>query len=255
MNCYCYYRTSSSANAESGTWDRQSETCRALANRKGFKIAGEFREVFTGTETDRPSLNDLLAQAVADGVSTIMVESSDRLSRELSVQMALVAKFKQLEINCIDASADRSLTESKDPVTEALTLIQGVFAQLEKKRLVSKLRRARDRASEIAGKRVEGRKGLIEDESLVKEIKVKNLLKTKSLKSKTHLLFSRVVKGTGLSLLLNDSAKTIGVKRLKSVIHFRNCYKLAPIEGWSALNRAAKEEVQTLTIEALTLMK
>lgn len=171
MNCYCYYRTSSSANAESGTWDRQSETCRALANRKGFKIAGEFREVFTGTETDRPSLNDLLAQAVADGVSTIMVESSDRLSRELSVQMALVAKFKQLEINCIDASADRSLTESKDPVTEALTLIQGVFAQLEKKRLVSKLRRARDRASEIAGKRVEGRKGLIEDESLVKEIK------------------------------------------------------------------------------------
>ena len=87
------------------------------------------------------------------------------------------------------------------------------------------------------------------------KLTVKNLLKTKSLKSKTHLLFSRVVKGTGLSLLLNDSAKTIGVKRLKSVIHFRNCYKLAPIEGWSALNRAAKEEVQTLTIEALTLMK
>jgi len=87
------------------------------------------------------------------------------------------------------------------------------------------------------------------------KLTVKNLLKTKSLKAKTHLLFSRVVKGTGLSLLLNDSAKTIGVKRLKSVIHFRNCYRLAPIEGWSALNRAAKEEVQTLTIEALTLMK
>ena len=83
---------------------------------------------------------------------------------------------------------------------------------------------------------------------------VKNLLKTKSLKSKTHLLFSRVVKGTGLSLLLNDHAKTIGVKRLKSIIHFRNCYRLAPLKGWSALNRVAKEEVQTLTIEALTLM-
>jgi DNA invertase Pin-like site-specific DNA recombinase len=182
MNCYCYYRTSSTANAASGTWHRQTETCRKLAKADGLKVVGEFREVFTGTETDRPALNDLLAQAVADRVGVILVESADRLSRELAVQMALIAKFKQLGINCIDAGSGRSLTESADPVTEALTLIQGVFSQLEKKRLVSKLRRARDRASELAGRRVEGRKPLSDNHELA-EI-VKKLRRKKPLKKR-----------------------------------------------------------------------
>jgi|TARA_B100000287_G_C20488038_1_gene723902 DNA invertase Pin-like site-specific DNA recombinase len=182
MDCYCYYRTSSSANADSGTWDRQTETCRKLAKADGLKVVAEFREVFTGTETDRPALNDLLAQAVADGIKVILVESADRLSRELAVQMALIAKFKQLGINCIDAGSSRSLTESADPVTEALTLIQGVFSQLEKKRLVSKLRRARDRASEIAGRRVEGRKPLSNNLELAET--VKKLRRKKPLKKR-----------------------------------------------------------------------
>ena len=107
QNCYCYFRTSSATNADSGTWDRQAETCRALAKRKGYKISAEYREVWTGTETDRPALNDLLADAAAAGITVILVESADRLSRELAVQMALVAKFKQLSISCIDAGADR----------------------------------------------------------------------------------------------------------------------------------------------------
>ena len=171
QTCFCYYRTSSATNADSGTWDRQAETCRALAKRKGYKISAEYREVWTGTETDRPALNDLLADAAAAGIKVILVESADRLSRELAVQMALVAKFKQLSISCIDAGADRSLTDSTDPVTEALTLIQGVFAQLEKKRLVSKLRRARDRASGISGKRIEGRKPLSDNLELAAVVK------------------------------------------------------------------------------------
>ena len=96
--------------------------------------------------------------------------------------MALIAKFKQLGINCIDAGSSRSLTESADPVTEALTLIQGVFSQLEKKRLVSKLRRARDRASEIAGRRVEGRKPLAHNLELAET--VKKLRRKKPLKKR-----------------------------------------------------------------------
>lgn len=171
IDCFCYYRTSSATNAESGTWDRQAETCRALAKRKGYRISAEYREVWTGTESDRPALNDLLADAVADGITVILVESADRLSRELAVQMALVAKFKQLSISCIDAGADRSLTDSTDPVTEALTLITGVFSQLEKKRLVGKLRRARDRASDLAGRRIEGRKPLSDNTDLAAAVR------------------------------------------------------------------------------------
>ena len=171
MNCFVYYRTSTATNAQSDTWARQAETCRQWAKINGYKVAGEFREVFTGTETDRPALNDLLAEAVSDDIRTIIVAGADRLSRELSVQMALIAKFKQLSINCVDAGASRSLTDQSDPVTEALTLIQGVFAQLEKKRLVSKLRKARDRASATLGRRIEGRKKLYDSHDLKQAVK------------------------------------------------------------------------------------
>ena len=83
---------------------------------------------------------------------------------------------------------------------------------------------------------------------------VKNLLKTKALKAKSHILFSRVMNGTGLATQLNENAELIGIQRLKSVISLRNCYRLAPLKGWTALNAVAKQEIQKLTIEVLTLM-
>ena len=96
---------------------------------------------------------------------------ADRLSRDLMVQATLLAKFRQMEIDCIDAGSSRSLTDNSDPMTEALTLMQGVFSQLEKKQLVAKLRKARDRASSAAGKRIEGRKPRYLSEKLLARVK------------------------------------------------------------------------------------
>ena len=44
-------------------------------------------------------------------------------------------------------------------MTEGMVTIMAVFAQIEKKRLVKKLRAARDRKSFHQGRRIEGRKG------------------------------------------------------------------------------------------------
>ena len=52
------------------------------------------------------------------------------------------------------------LTSDKDEMTEAMLAIGAVFAGLEKKRLVKKLRAARDRMSEAKGARIEGRPAL-----------------------------------------------------------------------------------------------
>ncbi len=156
MKAYAYYRTSTATNAGSDTWERQKDTCRAWARRNRTTIAGETREVFTGTEEDRPGLAELLAE-IEPG-QTILVAGADRLSRDLIVQTTLLAKFRQLGIECVDAGSGRSLTDSSDPMAEALTQMQGVFAQLEKRQLVAKLKKARDRASAAAGKRIEGRK-------------------------------------------------------------------------------------------------
>jgi DNA invertase Pin-like site-specific DNA recombinase len=154
--CFAYYRTSTATNAESDTWERQKATCTAWAKRTGATIAGETREVFTGTEDKRPGLAKLLSE-IQPG-QTILVAGSDRLSRDLMVQITLLAKFTQMGVHCVDAGSGRSLTESSDPMAIALTQMQGVFAELEKSQLVAKLREARNRASAAAGKRIEGRK-------------------------------------------------------------------------------------------------
>ena len=89
--CFAYYRTSTATNAESDTWERQKTTCTAWAKRTGATIAGETREVFTGTEDKRPGLAKLLSE-IQPG-QTILVAGSDRLSRDLMVQITLLAKF------------------------------------------------------------------------------------------------------------------------------------------------------------------
>ena len=102
---------------------------------------------------------------------------ASRLSRELSCQMALLAKFNQLGIECIDASSGRSLTDSDDPMMEALTQMQGVFAQLEKRTLVAKLKSGREAKSRELGRRCEGRKTKYGDDhelmSIVKKLRRK----------------------------------------------------------------------------------
>ena len=62
----------------------------------------------------------------------------------------------------LSASDGQNLTEDTDEMTEGMVTIMAVFAQIEKKRLVKKLRAARDRKSHQQGQRIEGRKGYVE---------------------------------------------------------------------------------------------
>ena len=47
----------------------------------------------TGTEADRPEFNRMLAEILGDGVRTILVESLDRLARDVMVQSLLLSKL------------------------------------------------------------------------------------------------------------------------------------------------------------------
>jgi hypothetical protein len=59
----------------------------------------------------------------------------------------------------LSASDGQNLTEDIDEMTEGMVTIMAVFAQIEKKRLVKKLKAARHRRSNQRGQRIEGRKG------------------------------------------------------------------------------------------------
>lgn len=102
----------------------------------------------------------MVATILGNGVHTILVESLDRLARDVMVQSLLLAKLAQhgiTLINCVTGD-DVTASMSDDPMRKALIQIQSVFSELEKSRLVSKLRRAREATGECEGRKAFGEK-------------------------------------------------------------------------------------------------
>lgn len=156
---FAYLRVSGSGQIKGHGFNRQSDTIQAFAKQNGYRVEETFRDAFTGTEADRPEFNRMVATILGNGVRTILVESLDRLARDVMVQSALLAKLAQHGItlvNCITGE-DVTAAMSEDPTRRALIQIQSVFSELEKSRLVSKLRRAREAKKKTTGK-CEGRK-------------------------------------------------------------------------------------------------
>jgi DNA invertase Pin-like site-specific DNA recombinase len=69
-----------------------------------------------------------------------------------------IALLRERGVRLLSAADGQDLTEEADEMTEGMVTIMAVFAQIEKKRLVKKLRAARDRKSIQQGRRIEGRK-------------------------------------------------------------------------------------------------
>lgn len=151
---FAYLRVSSKGQVRGHGFDRQSETIARFAGENGYAVADTFRDAFTGTEADRPEFNRMVATILGNGVQTILVESLDRLARDVMVQSLLLAKLAQhgiTLINCVTGE-DVTASMSEDPMRKALIQIQSVFSELEKSRLVGKLRRAREAKKAQTGK-------------------------------------------------------------------------------------------------------
>ena len=96
------------------------------------------------------------------GLRTVVVEDASRFARTLMVQEAGIATLLAgLGVRVLTSRGD-DLTDSDDEMRVAMRQIAGVFSQLEKTRLVKKLRGARQRKRQATGKKVEGRKSLAE---------------------------------------------------------------------------------------------
>src|SRR5438093_506522 len=159
LPAFAYLRVSGKGQMSGHGFDRQAETINIYAAEHGYIVEQTFPDAFTGTEADRPEFNKMVATILADGVRTILVESLDRLARDVMVQSLLLAKLAQHEIRLINCVTGEDVTASmsEDPMRKALIQIQSVFSELEKSRLVSKLRRAREAKKQLTGK-CEGRK-------------------------------------------------------------------------------------------------
>jgi DNA invertase Pin-like site-specific DNA recombinase len=156
-----YLRTSSSANvgSDKDSDSRQREAIHAFAKRSGFILVDEFYDAaVSGVDPieTRPGFSALLDRIESNGVRTVIVEDASRFARDLVTQELGILALIGRGVTVLTASGD-DLTNTSDPFKVAMRQIAGAFAQLEKARLVGKLKAARDR-KRATGAKVEGRK-------------------------------------------------------------------------------------------------
>jgi DNA invertase Pin-like site-specific DNA recombinase len=162
---FAYLRTSSAANvgADKDSETRQRTAIEAFARRAGFAIVATFYDAAVSGEDQletRPGFSALLDRIEGNGVRTVIVEDATRFARDLIIQELGILALVGRGVRVLTASGD-DLTETNDPFKVAMRQIAGAFAQLEKARLVSKLKGARDR-KRAAGVKVEGRRSYAE---------------------------------------------------------------------------------------------
>lgn len=159
---FAYLRVSTVGQVQGHGFERQLDTIQAYAQEAGIEIVQVFKEEgISGTtdETQRPAFQELMAAVLGNGVRTIIVESMDRLARELRIQEALLVYLASKGVNLISARTAENITEAvqADPLKKALVQVQGVFAELEKNQLVRRLKKGRDKTRQLTG-RCEGRR-------------------------------------------------------------------------------------------------
>jgi DNA invertase Pin-like site-specific DNA recombinase len=165
MKAFSYIRVSSNGQVSGGGFDRQLKSIDDYARANGIEVVQVFKEEgVSGTLEDRPALARLMVSLEQNGhgVTTVLIERLDRLARALMVQESIIADFQRKGFRLISAVEGPDLL-SDDPSREAMRQMMGVFAQYEKKMLVSKLRASRERIKAISGK-CEGRRGYNDSE-------------------------------------------------------------------------------------------
>lgn len=160
-----YLRTSSTTNVgddkDSGT--RQRTAIEAYAKQAGYKIVTEYNDEGVGGADPieaRAGFGAMLTFLEAHSVETVILEDVSRFARDLITQEVGILLMIERKVKVLTSRGD-DLTVTDDPFKIAMRQIAGAFAQLEKTRLVAKLRGARQRKRAANGK-CEGRKSYVE---------------------------------------------------------------------------------------------
>lgn len=157
-----YLRTSSAANVgeHKDSDKRQRRAIDAGASKLGYVIVDWFYDGGVSGDVpiaDRSGFNAMLDRIDGNGVRHVFVESADRFARKMiTAEIGLLLMIKR-GVTMLTASGE-NLTDTDDEMRVAFRQIAMAFAQLEKTRLVKKLRSSRDRKSAELGRRIEGPK-------------------------------------------------------------------------------------------------
>lgn len=154
MKAVAYLRISGKGQLEGSGLDRQRETIQDWASANDYDIECWYEEVYSGSEADRPVFTAMLVDLLDNGIRTIVIESSDRLARDVMVSQQLTGLLIQKGLTLFSASADLNITDAMagDPMMKAIAQMQAVFAELDKNILVSRLRKGREKVLREKGR-------------------------------------------------------------------------------------------------------
>ena len=214
-----YMRTSSATNVglEKDSGQRQRDGIAAYAKRAGFVVVAEFYDpCISGADPieARPGFSGLLDRIETNGVRTVLVEDASRLARDLVTQELGILALVQRSVRVITAAGD-DLTNTDDPFKVAMRQIAGAFAQLEKARLVSKLRVARER-KRSAGRKDEGRKS--HQELRPETVALAKRLRRASPKTGKRASLREIAAGLAKAGHRNERGKTYGPQSIKVML-------------------------------------
>jgi DNA invertase Pin-like site-specific DNA recombinase len=156
IKAFAYARTSS-ANNVGETKDsehRQREAISIYAATNGIEIVETFYDpAVRGTDAieNRPGFATMLTRIESTGIRFVIVEDSSRLARSVLVHELAIVLLTKRGVRVLDARGD-DLTSTADPTRTAMSQVVAAFSQLEKARLVAKLRHGRDTKRAVFGR-------------------------------------------------------------------------------------------------------
>jgi DNA invertase Pin-like site-specific DNA recombinase len=173
VEAVAYLRTSSAANVgqDKDSERRQRAAIERFAKRSGYQIVATYYDAAVSGGDDikaRPGFAALLDRIEGNGVRVVIIEDASRFARKLLTQELGIIALAERGVSVITATGD-DLTNTDDEMKVAMRQIAGAFAQLEKSRLVRKLREARVRKRAETGK-CEGRRTYAEARPHVVEL-------------------------------------------------------------------------------------
>jgi len=136
-----YLRVSTATNQDGHGFDRQRQAIDEFADAGRFQLQKIFQEVWTGAEAERPVLTEMLIFMEQESVGHIIIESSDRLARELMVQFQLLGHLRDKGVSVWNASTGEDMTDcitpGADPVKKAIARSKAEFFGAELMKITS----------------------------------------------------------------------------------------------------------------------
>lgn len=134
-----YLRVSTERQSAGNGLDEQRMAIVAYAAANNLKIDDWVVDEETGTTADRDGLRRVMFEARARRVAAVVVSRVDRLGRKLAVTEPLFEEFEQLGVRVVNVQQHIDNT----PQGVAMRQMLGVFAQLDRAMMLTRLKSAR----------------------------------------------------------------------------------------------------------------